>query len=414
MEIQNELLRLTQEEFNSIHYLRKVLTRKAKDNARIPLLDPYKDLFYEYKPYTLEEIMIEIINDNSIPENVKSTILNKKMLHDSLILLAILGEIVIIDNLDEENEYKYVSKCLKDSAYTNSFSEINIGSCERVILISDTHIGNSEIEDFDMINDVINYAKRKYGINIALHLGDVFEGVRLDKGKYNGYPIDSKEIQQTLDSQLEKFSIYYPKNIKTIAVAGNHDENIINYLKSKNYLGHSLNHLYLSMINPNFHMIQRNKRYKDSIQNNQLVVNGQNIRINLSHPLTFNMFYPYVKTNEIEESGFSSIFKDKNPTNIDLFISGHFHFNMNYNILDDNNITQRRYEVIPSLSRLNQETEDKCASKIIRFIRDNLGNITHYGITPLYYINNKVIEGEEIVYPTNNSLKSKKYYNKKA
>ena len=411
MEIQNKILRLTQEESNSIYYLRNILI--SKKNALINLPDYYKDFFYEYEKYTIDEIMMEIIKDNTIPENIKSTILNKKMLHDVLILFALLGEVVTIDNLDGENQYQYVPKNLIDSAFTRGFSEINIGSCERIILIADTHIGNEEIEDFDMINNVIDYAYTKYGIDIALHLGDVFEGVRLDKGKYKGYTIHSEEIQQILYNQLEKFSKYFPKKVKVTAIAGNHDENIINYLNTINYLGHNLNHLYLSIINPNFHMIQRNMRYNNGIQNSKLVVNGQNIRINLSHPLTFNMFFPYVKTYQIEESGFSTPFKNKNTAKMDLYISGHFHFNMNYDILDDNNITQRRYEVIPSLSKLNQETEDKCASKIIRFIRDDLGNITHYGITPLYYINKKTIEGEEIVYPTNHSLINEKSYNKK-
>ena len=403
MELQNcRTLSISHDESNLLFILRDVLRKNCKKNENylfsIEKDEQYKDLFYEYKPYTIDEIIEEIQKEEGL-------LLDRKTIQDCLTLLVILGEIVIIDNLDQDNAYKCVPRNLRDSGHTRNYCEINLGSAERLILISDTHIGDSEHEDFDMINSVIDYAKSTYGIDTALHLGDVFHGVKLNKGKYMGYSVTSKEIKQILEDQLDKFDKFFPKCIKVLAIAGNHDDVMIDCLNNKNFIGHSLGQLYLSMLNQNFHML-KGKEWGYTI-------NGQNIKINLSHPLTYNMFFPYVKTYEIDKEGFASIFKDKNPTHVDLFLSGHFHFNMSYNIMDDNNITQRIYEVIPSLSRLSQDTEDKCVSKIIRFIRDELGNITHYGITPLYYVDDKVIEGEEVIHPTNSKLlseRNKTYY----
>ena len=371
--------------------------------------EQYRDLFYEYKNYTIDEIIgiISQYDENYISPQIKIELMKKDKVKEYLILLAILGKIVINDVIDGEDTYRLVPKNLMDSSMTKEYCNIDLNNTERVLLISDTHIGDEENEDFEMINKLFQYAKKSYRINTAIHLGDVFHGIRIDKGKYKDYSYYSLEIQQILDDQLKKFHNKFPNDMKVIALEGNHDKSIRKYLNTMDYLGQGLNQLYLTILKPNFHMLKE-REYGH-------IISGPNIKISLSHPLQFNVFFPYVKTNEIKKDNlFSSNFKKYNTSNIDLLLSGHFHYNMHYSITDDNQVTKRIFEVIPSLSKISLSTKDKCISKILRFIYDELGNVTHYSITPLYLSNNKIVEGEEIIYPTNKVLiqENKKAYKK--
>jgi predicted phosphodiesterase len=358
----------------------------------------YKDMFYEYKNYTLDEIIKEVlIYDGYMSDSTREKLLNKVKLQEYLCLLLMMGRIVMNDVVGGDSTYRLVPRCYMNSGHTRGYAKIDLGNIDRVLLTSDTHIGDEEHEDFDMMHYVFNYARDRFGISTVLHLGDVFHGIRLDKGKYAGLSYYSAQVQEILDKQLEKFEKYFPDFMNVIAIEGNHDTSIIEYLNHANYLGYGLNQLYLSILKPNFHML-RQREFGNFVY-------GPNIKIGLSHPLRFNIFFPYVKTNVVDvEDEFISGFKEINTDDVDLLLSGHFHFNRNFSLNDDNGVTRRIFEVVPSLSKLCLDTKDKCVSKILRFVRDINGNVTHFGITPLYYINKEIVEGEEIVYPTNNML----------
>ncbi len=361
--------------------------------------DYYKDTFYEYKDYTLKEIMeiIKLYNDNSISKQVKERLLDIKKLQDYLMLLSIKGLIVINYGINECNSYRRVPVSLVNSVYTRNYYKININNPKKILLISDTHIGNEKVEDFNLINKVFKYAEEEHGIDTAIHLGDVFEGIRLDKGRYSGLSMDSPEVKQIIENQLEKFKKYFPENLKVIAIEGNHDNNILKYLNQMNYLGYPLNQHYLTAIKPNFYMLKE--------RNNGYIIELGDLRIALSHPLQFNLFIPYVKTFEVYGNDhFLELFKKYNIDNIDLIISGHFHYSLNYMLEDYNQETRRIIEVVPSLSKISQETKDKFISNILRFIYNDLGKITHYGITPLYLLEDKITEGKERIYPINKEL----------
>ena len=370
----------------------------------------FEDLFYEYKNYTISEIISELslYREDYISFEVRQQLLDRNILKEYLTLLAILGRVIINDVIGGEDTYRLVPRNLIDSSFTRGYYNISLRNIERVLLVADTHIGSDEFEDLEMINNVFKYAKDSYGIDTVIHLGDVFDGIRLDKGKYLGYTLDSSEVQKKLNEQLEKFQDRFPDYMKVIALEGNHDTSIIKYLETMNYLGHNLNQLYLTLLKPNFHMLSERK--------NAHIISAPNMRISLSHPLSFNVLFPYVKTYEIEsENVFISTLKKQNPLDIDLLLSGHFHYSMHYSITDDNDITRRIFEVVPSLSKKGLSTNDKCISKILRFIYDEEGNITHYGITPLYFSNSNLIEKEEVVYKTNMTLmqENSKVYSKK-
>ena len=402
----HRILRTDDDHSNALFVLGDVLRLGAIENENYNEDDfEYKDMFYEYKNYTLDEIIIEVLNYGGyMSDSTKEMLLDKVKLQEYLCLLLMMGRIVMNDVVGGDSTYRLVPRCYMDSGYTRGYANIQLGNIDRVLLTSDTHIGDEEHEDFDMMNSVFYYARDKYSISTVLHLGDVFHGIRLDKGKYAGLSYYSAQVQEILDKQLEKFKKFFPDFMNVIAIEGNHDTSIIEYLNHANYLGYGLNQLYLSILKPNFHML-RQREFGNFIY-------GPNIKIGLSHPLRFNIFFPYVKTNAVdEEDEFTSVFKKSNTDDVDLLLSGHFHFNRNFSVNDDNGVTRRVFEVVPSLSKSCLDTNDKCVSKILRFIRDVNGNVTHFGITPLYYVNKEIVEGEEIVYPTNNMLREENVSN---
>lgn len=380
--------------------IQDILRKNAiKDSVAIEEDDEYRDMFYQYKDYTLDEIRNEIRNyDNEhISDSLREKLLNKVMLQEFLSILVMTGRVILNDVIGDDSTYTIVPKYLIDSNYTRYYSNIRLGNIDRVLLISDTHIGDEEHEDFALIDYVFSYVRDKYNISTAIHLGDVFHGIRLDKGEYAQQSYYSSQVQEILDMQLDKFKKYFPDYMNVIAIEGNHDTSVIEYLNHFNYLGHGLNELYLSILKPNFHMLRKRE--------NGYMIYGPNMNISLSHPLRFNIFFPYVKTDEIDkENDFTCLFKNKNTDDVDLLLSGHFHYNLSYSIDDSNDITRRIFEVVPSLSKLSSYTDDKCVSKILRFIYDINGNITHFGVTPLYLSQQKIVEGDEKVYQTNNKL----------
>ena len=356
----------------------------------------YYDQFYQYQKYTMNDI-IQLLNAIDISQESRDILRNQNNLYQCLTLLAMQGFVVVGDVINGDDTYQILPRCMMQRSYFARHSDITIGEGKRFLVVSDTHIGDSMVEDFDLIDKVFHYARDILGIDTALHLGDVFQGIRLDKGPYAGYSYFSSEVQKILDEQLEKFKKYFPDYMKVIAIAGNKDESIVDYLNIKNVLGVKANTFLLSLMKSNFHLLQKRE--------NGYIIDSDGIRISLSHPLRFNNFFPYVKTYDVDSDGFCGpFFKKLNDNHVDVFLSGHFHFHMNYAIDDDNGYTRRIYEVVPSLSKLCSETEDHCVGLVFRLIENDLGKTTYYGVMPLYYKQNQVIEGEEVIFPTNEQL----------
>ena len=80
------------------------------------------------------------------------------------ILLANEEKIVRTDNYYKDNTYSIVSKRQQKSPYTKHFIKFvddNPTRTKKVLLISDTHIGNKQIENIDLINAIYEYALEK-------------------------------------------------------------------------------------------------------------------------------------------------------------------------------------------------------------------------------------------------------------
>lgn len=65
------------------------------------------------------------------------------------------------------------------------------------------------------------------------------------------------------------------------------------------------------------------------------------MRICLIHNFQYNMWFPYVKTTELDSDKLLSSLKSYNTNDIDLYLSGHFHYSYNKELIDDNLITKR-------------------------------------------------------------------------
>ena len=390
MEILKEkkLLELNKLDLYVLYTLRKILMTSV-DKSREVINN--SSLFYSYLEYDLDSFLNIISSGSYEIDNYLLPILtNRQLLEKYLNILVMQGIVTRHDNLSGPNTYRYVSNDLQNSAYTKNYVEISGNNPEKLLLISDTHIGSS-YQDFELINRVFEYAIVNHSISCSIHLGDLFEGVRLDKGKYSDYELSDPVITDILYDQLEQFKSFFPDNLKVIAVEGNHDLNILNFL-NKHYVFYGINENYLSLLKSNFHMVRR-REYG-------YPVNIGKFKLHLNHELQFNMLFTYVKTDEIGNfEDFKVPFLKYNTNDVDLYLSGHFHSSMKYCLEDDNGITRRRYEVIPSLSKINY---NNCVAKIIRFIYDASGNVTHYGIIPLYATDEKnIFEGKEEIYESN-------------
>ena len=94
------------------------------------------------------------------------------------ILLTQDEKIVRKDNYYGNNSYELVSRRQEKSPYTKhycSFTDDNPTMKKKILLISDTHIGNKSIQNIDLINAIYEYAS-KQGCEYVFHEGDLFEG----------------------------------------------------------------------------------------------------------------------------------------------------------------------------------------------------------------------------------------------
>ena len=394
----NQSILKTDIDYSALFDLLEVLRFNCIKNEAI--FDKDSDLFYDFKKYTISDIM-ELIECMDISKRSKEYLLNKDNLYACLIFLVMQGKVLIGDVIGGDNTYQILPRDFMGRSYFFKNSDISVACPNKFLVVSDTHIGDNNIEDFSMIHTIFRYAKYILNIDTAIHLGDVFQGIRLDKGSYKGYNYSSPEVRKILDEQLEKFQKYFPDFLKVIAIEGNKDESIVQYLSNFFVSGSRANHMLLSFMKPNFHLL-RKREYG-------YYIDSKGIRIGLSHPLRFNDFFPYVKTYDIDRNdSFAELLKKVNSRDVDVSLSGHYHFNVNRIINDDNGITRRVCEVAPSLSKLCYETEEPCCAIVFRFITNEDNYTTDFGITPLYYRNNKVVEGEERIYSTNSKLLQKK------
>lgn len=233
----------------------------------------------------------------------------KEQIKYCLNLLLVEDEsIVRNDYYYGESNYELVSERQKKSSYTKNyrnFIDDNPNKKKKILLISDTHLGNNELENMILINTVYEYAKQE-NCDFAFHLGDLFEGN------------NSKEI----NTFIEK----YPNYIKTVCLLGNHDQQF-NNLKFLNAYNDSFN-------------VYETSRWSTKLNNND---------IHLSHRFYISWLIEDQKINCIDDIDEVDDFLSND---FRVLISGHLHQGIIY-IKNNYQNKETIYLGVPSLSNTN-------------------------------------------------------------
>ena len=225
----------------------------------------------------------------------------------------------------KQPEYETVNDRARNSNYTKhyrSFIDDNPEKPKKILLISDTHIGNNNLENMDLIRTIYDYAEQN-NCDYVFHQGDLFEGNSPD--------------------ELETFIRNYPNNLKTICIMGNHDKKI----KSPKYLNY---------YNDSFNFYETDC-WETSINN---------IPIHLSHRLYISWI---LEDKRIESINDLDNVKNWISNIYNFLISGHLHQGIIYS---ENNYENKQvfYIGVPSLSNIN-------INKSVAYILDIDNNFIH-------------------------------------
>lgn len=339
-----------------------------------PFYNDQADYRYNEQVYSLNNTNREVYNNEIM--------FNNKMIYDVVeSLLVAKGIIVRNDFINNEPEYTLLDKHLWSSSYSKSYSNLSDTDTEdkKILLISDTHIGNERIEDFKLLRNLYEYALNRK-IKTCLHLGDLF-----DKN-INGYA--------DFLSNINLFMNNYPTaQIRTYAILGNHDLTYQNYFKNlstfRNYDFRSL-----LLCRPLFYMFPCSSD----------IINFNNTKIHLSHRLYYDTLEPNLRISRVADLNNVDRFIYPNYNlNFQFFkpsykvnISGHLHQGF-IKTTNDNSL----YIGVPSTSKINMLSSIAVILKIHYHDKE----IESIYITPLYrnQYNNMVIEGENIHYNLTNS-----------
>lgn len=307
-----------------------------KRNVRELLLEMQSILKYdigENNCFTIEEL-INILNQKQIA-------FSKNDLHIALyILLNDFGSIVRHDSWNAKPRFQVLDERHRETIWQKSFYDFNDDSNEdkKFLLISDTHIGNSKMQNFKLINNIYDFAL-KNGIKNIFHLGDVFEGIDCNDSE--------KEKMIKIEKQVNLFKNYYPNlepdELRTISLLGNHDKTIygtygtdvlceFDNMKPQLYDLRSV-----TKDNPGFIFYAR-KNFS---------LNLNNIPIHFSHRLYINNLHREVKIKKTEDI-------TEKVGDIDcrypLNFSGHLHNSLLYKNGGNN---EQLFVGVPSTSSLN-------------------------------------------------------------
>lgn len=163
----------------------------------------------------------DLISLNQIEDYLKSKNISytKKQLNACLnILMCEFSSIIRHDTYSGKVSFQKLDERHQDTKFSKGyydFSDDSIGN-KRFVLISDTHIGNPQVQSFEIIKGIYDYCL-KNGIGNVFHLGDLFDGIK---------PCVVENRIDYFDEQIKIFLENYPDKagINTYSICGNHDE----------------------------------------------------------------------------------------------------------------------------------------------------------------------------------------------
>lgn len=347
-----------------------------------PSYDDIKEYNYNISCYSMDNWDIDIYKEYES----KDIEYNDAMIYDVIDNLFVRrGCLIRNDFINEEPTYTLLEQYYWDSTYTRSYYKLSDidATDKQILLISDTHIGNKKLEDFNLLEKIYKYAINK-GVKTCIHLGDLFDG------NINNYDEFIKNINLFINN--------YPKTqIMTYCFLGNHDQIYQKYFNEKTIL-RRYDFRSLSLYRPDFYMFPRSMG----------IGNFGKEKFHLSHKLYYDLFAEDLKISQITD--LEDVDKLKFPDlNLDFTffrpeykvnISGHLHQGF-IKTTEDNYL----YLGVPSASKLNQETS---IATIITIHYNSKNEVELLEIFPLYRDSqNKITEGQRIIHNIHNPQNKK-------
>ena len=320
-----------------------------------------ENLFCNYKNLTIKQIS-EILNDAYSIEEIYEAV-------DCL--LVDKGIIVRDDYWSSDSIYRYVSyEYYQNSVRTKHYYSFNVDDFKnkKFLLISDTHIGNSELENYKMLHNIYEFSIQ-HGITKCFHMGDIFSGL-----------ISKNWNKDDILKQFFLFGKFYPNfdEIKTYALIGNHDEYINGFLDGRPLpLEYDLRQL--TRYANNFYVIPRT--FFD--------VNFSNININFSHKVFANWCNNKKKITCLDQICNLETFL---ISRCNVLISGHLH--KGFICSNTFDVKNKLLIGVPSTTNININS---VVAYIIELNYNDLGEIDDMNITLLLCdSNNKISKGETL------------------
>ena len=332
-------------------------------NSMFDLAFIIENLFHKYKELTIEQI---------------SEFLNKeydlKEIYEAInYLLVYRGVIIRDDYWSKDAIFKYVSnEYFQNSFYTKHYYSFTVDDTnnKKFLLISDTHIGNSKLENYKMLYNVYEFAL-KNGVTNCFHMGDIFSGI-----------IGKSWSEEDILNQISLFGESYPNfdGIKTYALIGNHDEFINGFFNKYNmFIPFEYDLRQLTKYASNFYIIPR-KSWEIKLPN---------IIFHLSHRLYFNLIMKEQKIKNLSEIEKGNIFYDNTYA---VLFSGHLHQGFIYNNVC--NGCETLLLGVPSTTNYNI---NGVVAYFVELNYNGLNNVDSMDITLLLCdSNNRISRGETI------------------
>lgn len=345
-------------------------------NKILILISTIKNLFQKYEQLTIKQIS-EILNNNY----------NMSEIYEAVdYLLVEQGVIIRDDYWSKDAIFKYVfNEYYQDSAFTRHYYSFTVDDTnnKKFLLISDTHIGNSELENYKMLHNVYKYALENGATN-CFHMGDIFSGI-----------IGKSWSEEDILKQFSLFSEFYPNfnGMKTYALIGNHDE-FINGFFEKKAIPFEYDLRQLTKYASNFYIIPR-KEWEIKLNN---------VMFHLSHRLYLNCFIRELKIKNLFEIEKSNILYNNK---YDVLFSGHLHQGFIYN--NACNGCETLLLGVPSTTNLNI---NGVVAYFIELNYDELNNVDSMDVTLLLCdSNNNISKGETInwSFSKNNKILKKSF-----
>ena len=297
---------------------------------------------HSYFDSNLHSLFIEK-NDLTLTK-IRNYLTNKKISYTEGELKYALAHLYIIDGClvrndfwNKETVYTYLSepRYHASSRSKNYYSFIvDDNKTKKFLVITDTHIGNEQIEDFKLLDKVYDYGIYK-GVKKCFHLGDLFTGDITD------VPLTKKEKLK----QIKRFIKYYPnpspKEMMTYCLYGNNDLEIDSMYWHDGYSPIFYDLRELNFFNPSFNIIPRE----------ECEIKFLNKSFAFSHHYRQNLGYPKLKiTTEMDVLNKTNEFKHYH----DVYFSGHLHDGFIYKSkpakIDD---TDQLFLATPATGKIN-------------------------------------------------------------